>query len=55
MGIVQEIGHTTEWHMDKAEFILKNKTHKILWDFELQMSHLISARTPELVTVFKGL
>ena len=27
--------------MHKLEFILENKTHKILWDFEIQMDHLI--------------
>ena len=31
----------------------KNETHKILWDFELQTSHLFSARRPDLVMVNK--
>ena len=28
-----------------------NETHKILWEFELQTDHLISARRPDLVIV----
>ena len=34
--------------MHNPESILKNETHKLLWDFELQTSHLISARQPYL-------
>ena len=30
---------------------MKNETHKILWDFEKQTDHLISARQPVLVIV----
>ena len=32
--------------MYKPEFVLENETHKILWDFELQTDHLVSARKP---------
>ena len=32
---------------------LENKTHKILWDFEIQTDYLISARLPDLVIVSK--
>ena len=35
--------------MHKPESVLENETHKILWDFEFQTSHLISARKPDLV------
>ena len=31
----------------------KNETHKILSDFQIQMDHLISARTPDLIIVNK--
>ena len=30
--------------MLNPEYILENDTHKILWDFEMQTDHLISAR-----------
>ena len=28
------------------ESVLKNETHKLLWDFEIQTDHLISTRRP---------
>ena len=40
-----------KWYMHKPESIRKKKTHKLLWDFEKQIDHLISARRPELVIV----
>ena len=30
--------------MYDEESVLENETHKILWDFELQKDHIISAR-----------
>ena len=46
LGIVQEkkINLTTKLYMHKPESILVEETHKILWDFEIQTDHLISAR-----------
>ena len=38
--------HTNKWYMH-------NETHKLLWDFEIQMDYLISARQPDLVIVNK--
>ena len=29
--------------MNKPEFVQENETEKILWDFEVQTEHLISA------------
>ena len=29
--------------------ILKNDTHKLLWDFDIHTDHLILARRPELI------
>ena len=29
--------------------VLENDTHKLLWDFDIQTDHLISARRPELI------
>ena len=33
--------------MNNPESVLENETHKILWDFEIQTDHLISARRPD--------
>ena len=35
--------HCTKWYEHKLESILKNKTHKILWNFEIQTDYRISA------------
>ena len=35
------------------EYVLANKTHKLLWDFEIKIDHLISTRRSDLVTVKK--
>ena len=39
--------------MHKPESVLENETHKILWDFEIQTDHLITARRPDLVLINK--
>ena len=39
--------------MYNPESILKNETHKVLWDFEIQADHLISARQGDLIVVNK--
>ena len=31
--------------------VLENATHKILWDFNIQTDHLISARRPDLIII----
>ena len=28
---------TNKWYMHNLESVLENKTHKLLWDFEMQM------------------
>ena len=33
--------------MHNAESVLANETHKLLWDFDIQTDHLISARQPD--------
>ena len=33
--------------------VLENDTHKLLWDFDLQTDHLISARRPDLIIINK--
>ena len=39
--------------MHNTESILENEMHKLLWDFEIQTDHLISARRPDLIKVKK--
>ena len=48
-----KIDHTKKWYMPNPEYILENRIHKVLWDFEVQTDHLISARWPDLVIVNK--
>ena len=33
--------------------VLENDTHKLLWDFDIQTDHLISARRPDLTIIKK--
>ncbi len=34
--------------------VLENDTHKLLWDFETQTDHLISASRPDLIIINKN-
>ena len=43
--------HTNKWYMHNPESVLENERHKLLWDFEIQTDHLISAMRPDLVIV----
>ena len=45
--------HTNKWHMHNPKSALVNDTHKLLWDFEIQTDHLISARPPDLIIINK--
>ena len=36
--------HAKKWYMHNPASVLENGTHKLLWDFEIQRDHLISAR-----------
>ena len=48
-----KLDHTNKCYMHNPESILENETHKLPWNFEIQMNHLISARRPDLVIVNK--
>ena len=37
--------------MTYPEFVLENETHEILWDFNIQPDHLLSARRLNVVIV----
>ena len=39
--------------MHNPAFVLKNDTHKLLWDFEIQTDHLISARKQDHIMIKK--
>ena len=39
--------------MHNPAAVLENDTHKLLWDFDMQTDHLISARRPELIIINK--
>ena len=38
-------------YMHNPAPVLENDTHKLLWDFDIQMDHLISARRPDLIII----
>ena len=40
-------------YMQRPEYLLENKTHNILWDFEIKTDLLIQARRPGRVLVNK--
>ena len=39
--------------MPTTEYVLENKTHKRLYDFEIQAYHQISARRPDHMMIIK--
>ena len=41
--------YTYKWYVHKPETVLENDTYKTIWDFEIQMDHLIQARRPDLL------
>ena len=45
--------HANKWYMHNPAPVLKNDTHKLLWDFDIQTDHLISARRPDLIIINK--
>ena len=47
------IDHANKWYMYHPPHVLENNTQKLLWDFEMQTDHLISARRPDLKIINK--
>ena len=45
--------HANKWYMHNPTPVLENDTHKLLWDFDIQRDHLISARRPDLIIINK--
>ena len=43
--------HTNKWYMHNPESVWENDTHVLLWNFEIQTDHLISARRSDLIII----
>ena len=48
-----KFNYTNKWYMHNPASVLENDTHKLLWDFDIQTDHLISARRPDLIIITK--
>ena len=42
-----------KWYMQNPGPVIENDTHKLLWDFDIQTDHVISARRPDLIIINK--
>ena len=38
-------------YMHNPISVMENDTHKLLWDFDIQTDHSISARPPDLIII----
>ena len=45
--------HANKWYMHNPPPVLKNDTHKLSRDFDIQTDHLIPARRPDLIIISK--
>ena len=45
--------HTNKWYMPNPAPVLENDSHKLLWDFNIQTDHVISAGRPDLIIIKK--
>ena len=45
--------HINKWYVHNTESVLENDIRKLLWDFEIQTDHLISATRPDLIIINK--
>ena len=45
--------HTNKWHMHNPASVLENESYKLLWYFDIQTDHLISARQSDLIITNK--
>ena len=39
--------------MHNPAAVIENDTHKLLWDFDIQVDHLVSTRRPDLIIISK--
>ena len=45
--------HPNKWYMYNPALVLENDRHKLIWDFDIQTDHPISARRPDLIVINK--
>ena len=45
--------HANKWYMHNPAPALEKDTNKLIWDFDMQTDHLISARKPDLIIINK--
>ena len=45
--------HANKWYIHNPAPVLEKDTHELLWDFDIQTDHLISARRPDLIIIKK--
>ena len=45
--------HANKWYMHNLAPVQENDTHKLIWDFDIQTDHLISARRPDPIIINK--
>ena len=45
--------NTNIWYMYNPASAQENDTHKLLLDFDIQTDHLISAKRPDLIIIYK--
>ena len=48
-----QLDHANKWYMHNQALVLEKDTHKLLWDFDIQTYHLISAWRPDLIIIYK--
>ena len=48
-----KIDHTNKWYIHNPAPLRENDSHKLLWDFNIQTDHLISARRPDIIIINK--
>ena len=51
MGKKFEFDHTNKSYKHNPATVIENETHKLLWDFDIQTDHLISARRPGQIII----
>ena len=45
--------YTNKWYMHNPESVLKNEMHRLLWEFDTEIGHIISAKQPDWMIVKK--
>ena len=48
-----QFDHMNKWYMHNPAPVLENDTHKLIWNFDIQTDHLISARRSDLIIIYK--